>query len=83
MTTTDPTAIYLDALKVKLRHGPLKTYDTLPLIAAVEALRVRVADLENANIDAYEKFQLEAAKVIAAEARLAVGLAKGPGEADG
>ncbi len=41
------------------------------LIATVEALRRRVADLENATIDAYEKYQLEAAKAIAAEARLA------------
>ncbi len=80
MTTTDPTAIDLDALKVKLRRGPLKTYDTLPLIAAVAALRGRVVDLENDNIDSYEKFQLAAAKAIAAAARLAA-LSATPAEA--
>ncbi len=53
------------------------------LIATVEALRRRVADLENANIDAYEKFQLAAAKTIAADAQLATALAKIRGEADG
>ncbi len=54
-----------------------------PVIAAVAALRARVADLENDNIASYEKFQLEAAKAIAAEAQLDAALAKDRGEADG
>ncbi len=68
MTTTDPTAIDSEALATKHALFGLLPSEVDSLFATVEALRERVADLENDNIDSYEKFQLEAAKAIAAEA---------------
>ncbi len=65
MTTTDPAAIDLDAIK---KHPSFA--DIRPLIAAVEALRKRVKEMEDINIASYEDFQLAAGRAIAEAARV-------------